>query len=83
MGSDPTGDKANHTVAILTTTTNPIYESPLESDSEGGGEVYKVGNGKELPDKTIKEIQQETNEELTHATRLAREAERGKRHNNL
>jgi hypothetical protein len=42
-----------------------------------------VGNGEELPNKTVKEIQWETDEELARATRLATEAERGKRHNSL
>jgi hypothetical protein len=42
-----------------------------------------VGNGEELPDKTVKEIQWETNMELDCAAHLAREAKRGKRHNGL
>jgi hypothetical protein len=83
MGSDPVGDKADHTSAVPTATTYPIYQSPLKSDSEGGGEVYLVGNEEELPDKTVEEIQWETDDELTHVARLAREAERGKRHNDL
>jgi hypothetical protein len=41
------------------------------------------GNGEELPDKTAEEIQREIDEELTYVVRLAREAERGKRHNGL
>jgi hypothetical protein len=40
-----------------------------------------VGNGEELPDKMVEEIQQETDIELARATRLSREAERGKKHN--
>jgi hypothetical protein len=55
----------------------------MESDSEGDREVYMMGNGEELPDKTVKEIQRETDEELARTTRLVREAERGKRHNSL
>jgi hypothetical protein len=42
-----------------------------------------VGNGEELLNKTVKEIQWETDEELARVTRLATEAERGKRHNGL
>jgi hypothetical protein len=42
-----------------------------------------VGNGEELPDKLVEEIQRETDEELARAACLAREAERGKRHNGL
>jgi hypothetical protein len=80
---DPAGDKVDHTSAVPTATTDPIYQSPLESDSEGGGEVYMMGNGEEFSDKSVEEIQWETNEELARVARLAREAERGKRHNNL
>jgi hypothetical protein len=40
-----------------------------------------VGNREELPDKMVEEILPETNEELAHTARLAREVERGKRHN--
>jgi hypothetical protein len=43
-------------VAILVATIDSIYQSSLESNSKGGGEVYMVGNGEELPDKTVVEI---------------------------
>jgi hypothetical protein len=56
LGSDPEGDKADHILAIPTTTIDPICLLPLVSDSEGGREVYMVGNGEELLDKTIEEI---------------------------
>jgi predicted transposase YbfD/YdcC len=42
-----------------------------------------VGNGEELPEKIVEEIQREANEEIARAAHLAREAERGKRHNGL
>jgi hypothetical protein len=42
-----------------------------------------VMQGDEPPKKTIKEIQQEAEEELDWAVHLARDAERGKRHNGL
>jgi hypothetical protein len=42
-----------------------------------------VGNGEELLNKSIKEIQQEIDIEPSHAAHLAREAERGKRHNDM
>jgi hypothetical protein len=42
-----------------------------------------MGNGEELPDKMVKEIQREANEEIAHAAHLVREAERGKRYNGL
>jgi hypothetical protein len=54
-----------------------------EFDSEGSGEVYMVGNGEELLDKTVKEIQRETEEEIARVARLAREVKRGKRHNDF
>jgi hypothetical protein len=83
MDSDPMGDKADHTLAFLVAATDPIYQSSPESDSEGGREVYMVGNGEELPEKIVEEIQREADEEIAHAAHLAREAKRGKRHNDL
>jgi hypothetical protein len=80
-GSNPTGDKADHTLPILAATTNPICQSPLEFDSDGGREVYIVGTREELLDKLIEVIQWETDEELTRAAYLVRETERGKRQN--
>jgi hypothetical protein len=49
--------------------------------TQGGREVDMVGNGEDLPKKTIEEIQREADEEIAHATYLAREAQRGTRHN--
>jgi hypothetical protein len=83
MDSDPTGDQADHTLVVPVATTDPIYQSSPMSDSKGDREVYMVGNGEELPDKMVEEIQQETDEERTQATHLAREAKREKRHNGL
>jgi hypothetical protein len=80
---DPAEDKADHTLAVPVATTDPIDQSSLESDSEGDGEVYMVGNGEEPQEKTIEEIQREAKEEIAHTTRLDREAEKGKRHNDL
>jgi hypothetical protein len=42
-----------------------------------------VRNREELPEKTVEEIQREADEEIARAARLAREAERGNRHNGL
>jgi hypothetical protein len=42
-----------------------------ESDSEGGGEVYIVGNGEELPKKNVKEIQREAGEKIARIVHLA------------
>jgi hypothetical protein len=35
-------DKADHPLAILTVTTDPIYPPSSKSDSEHGREVYMV-----------------------------------------
>jgi hypothetical protein len=83
MNLDLTEDKADHTMAILVATTDPIYQSSLESDSEGDREVYMVGNEEEPPEKTVEEIQREAEEEIARAARLAREDESGMRHNDL
>jgi ABC-type Zn2+ transport system substrate-binding protein/surface adhesin len=83
MGLDPEGNKVDHILAVSAATTDPIHQSPLESNFEGGLEVYMVGNGEELLDKTIEEIHQESAIELARAARLARDAERGKRHNGM
>jgi hypothetical protein len=73
MDLDHTGDKVDHTPAILAATKDPIYQTPLESDSEGGIEVYMVGNVEELPDKTVEEIHWETdNKRGTTACRMTR-----------
>jgi hypothetical protein len=42
-----------------------------------------VGNKEEPPEKIIEEIQREAEQEIARATRLAREVERGKKHNGL
>jgi hypothetical protein len=84
---DPAGDKANHILVVLTVRTYPIYQSSSELDFEGDRQVYIVGNREELPEKTIEEIQQEAEEEIARAARLARELDytrdRGKMHNDL
>jgi hypothetical protein len=82
---DPAGDKADHILAVLAATTDPIYWSSPESDSEGGREVYMVGNREEVLEKTTEEIQQEAEEGITRAANLAREVDwagdKGKKHN--
>jgi hypothetical protein len=57
MDSDPARDKFDHTLAVSVATTDPIYQSSSESNSENGGEVYMVGQGDPPPGKTTKEIQ--------------------------
>jgi hypothetical protein len=64
---------------VLLATTDPIYQSSLKSNSEGGREVYMAGNREEPQEK----IQREPEEEIARATHLAREAEKGKRYNGL
>jgi hypothetical protein len=87
MDLDPTEDKVDHILAISAATPDPIYQSSPESDSKGGREVYMVGNGEELLKKTTEEIQQEAEEEITRAARLAREldqvGDKGNKHNGL
>jgi hypothetical protein len=53
---DPTGDKADHTLAVLTATIEILYQPSLESDSECGGEVYMVGQEDQSLEKTAEEI---------------------------
>jgi hypothetical protein len=87
MDMDPAGDKADHILAVSVATIDQIYQSSLESDSEGGREVYIVGNGEELPGKTTEEIQREVEEEIAHVANLSRELDQardtGKKHNGL
>jgi hypothetical protein len=54
--SDPAWDKADHTLAIPAATIDPIYQTSPESNSEGGEQVYMVGNEEELLDRTTEEI---------------------------
>jgi hypothetical protein len=42
MDMDPTEDKADHTLAALTTATDPICPPSSESDFEYGRKVYMV-----------------------------------------
>jgi hypothetical protein len=79
----PSGDKVEHTSAVSIVKTYPIYRLSPESDSEGDREVCMVGQGEEPPEKTIKEIQWEVEDKIVRVARLARDAERGKRHNGL
>jgi hypothetical protein len=41
--SDPSRDKADHHGITCPVTADPIYQSPPESDSDGGRDVYMVG----------------------------------------
>jgi hypothetical protein len=83
MDSDPSRDKADHSLAGLTATTYPIYQLPPKSDYEGIREFYMVGEGEELPQNTDEEIAHEVEEEITRAAQLAMEADKGKRNNHL
>jgi hypothetical protein len=49
MGSDPTGDKAEHTLTVATSIIDSIYQSPSEFDSKGGREVYMVEERRGTP----------------------------------
>jgi hypothetical protein len=54
-----------------------------ELDYEGYKKVYMVGQGEKPHKKIVKEIQWEVEEEIAQVDHLARDAERGKRHNGL
>jgi hypothetical protein len=56
MDLDPAGDKAGHTLAVPVATIDAIHQLSPESDSEGDSEVYMVGHGEELLEKTVEEI---------------------------
>jgi hypothetical protein len=44
---DPSRDNADHTLVVPMAITDPIYQSPLESNSEGDREVFMVGEGEQ------------------------------------
>jgi hypothetical protein len=54
--SDPSGSKADHHGISLQATTDPISQSPSESDSDCDREVYMVGQCEQPTEKTAKEI---------------------------
>jgi hypothetical protein len=47
--SDPSGDKANHHGFSCLATTDLIYQTSPESDSDSGQEVYMVEQGEPPP----------------------------------
>jgi hypothetical protein len=67
----------------LPATTDPIYELSLKSDSEGGREVFMVGQGEQPVAKTTEEIAREAEEEIVRVAQLAKEADKGNRNNDL
>jgi hypothetical protein len=82
MDLDPARDKASHTLATSMAKTDPIYQPSSKSDSENG-EVYMVGQGDPPLAKTTEEIQQEAEEEMARATRLAKELDNRKGYSSL
>jgi hypothetical protein len=54
-----------------------------KSNSQYDREVYMVEQGGELPEKIVEEIQQDAEEEIACAERLAREPDKGNEHNGL
>jgi hypothetical protein len=78
MDSNPSGDKADHTLAISVAITDPIYQSPLESDFKGDKEVLMVGDKEQHPEKTTGEIAWEAEEEITWVAHLARRLGQGR-----
>jgi hypothetical protein len=81
--TDPSRDKADHNLVGSPVITDPINQSPPKSDSKGGKAVYMVGQGEELLEKTTEEITREAKEEIARAAHLAKEDEKGKRHNSV
>jgi hypothetical protein len=79
MGSDLTGDQADHALVVTAAITDLISLSP-EFDFDGDREVFLVGDEKQLPEKTTEEIAREAEEEIARAAWLART---GKRHNDM
>jgi hypothetical protein len=65
--TDPTEDKADHHLAILTATIDLIRPPSSKSDSEYSREVYMVEQGGELLEKTMEEIQREVEEVIARA----------------
>jgi hypothetical protein len=53
---DSLWDNVDHNQAGSPATTNPIYQLPLEFNSDCGGEVYMVGQGKKPAEKITEEI---------------------------
>jgi hypothetical protein len=73
---DSSGDKADHNPAGSPATIDPIYQSPLKSDSVGDRKVYMVGQSEQPTEKTDEEIAREVEEEITRAA--DKEADKGK-----
>jgi hypothetical protein len=63
METDLVGDKADHTLAVLTAAIDLVYQSSSEYDSDAR-EVYMVVIGDQPLEKTTKEIQREAKEEM-------------------
>jgi hypothetical protein len=75
-------DKADQNGITGPITTDPIYKAHLELDSDGGREVYMVGQGEPPTDQTTEEITREAKEEMARVAWLAQEAT-GRKHKNL
>jgi hypothetical protein len=52
----PVGHKANHNPVVSTTIIDPIYQSQLVPDSEGGRDIFMVGEEEQPAEKTSEEI---------------------------
>jgi hypothetical protein len=79
----PAKVKADHTLADQIAATDTICSPVSVFDSKYSSEVYMVEQGGEPLKKTAKEIQQEAEEEIPRAERLARELDKRKGHNSL
>jgi hypothetical protein len=80
---DPSRDKVDHNQVSSPTTTDLIYQSLPDSDSESDREVFMAGHGEHPVEKTMEEITREAEEELARAAQLASDVDKGKRHDDL
>jgi hypothetical protein len=83
VASDPLGDKADHNQAGSPARMDPIYQLPLDSDSEGDRELIMAEQGEHPVEKMTEVIAREAEEELAREAQLSRDANRGKRHNDM
>jgi hypothetical protein len=51
---NPSGDKADHNEIARPVAADSLYQLPPESNSNGGREVYMVGQGEPKPKKPLK-----------------------------
>jgi hypothetical protein len=73
---DPSGNNVDHHMICCPDAAHPICKPSPESDSDGGREVFMVGQGEPPANQTEAEIAQAAEAEIARAARLAREADK-------